>query len=260
MRLGVTNLKRLSSILVLFASIGGLMISGFQDASAMPGPDRFWKGQVAQDGLQLVELDGLATFFPHLGSIWITEPGVTPTFPTSGFPGGAFSIPCVVTFAGAGAVWELRNITTASTALWSLPALIDGLDFQFRGGQAGAGAANGGGIPINAGIMIGAGAGNTYAWVNIQGPANAKNNLVGPGWNIVICGHDNTNLSPPAEFTDTFQYRVLIPVGGEIVPINTTSLLIAGLFSNPLWVLPVFAAIGAGAFAVLRHQVKSKKE
>jgi len=47
------------------------------------------------------------------------------------------------------------------------------------------------------------------------------------------------------------------PVGGELLPINTTALLIAGLQSSVIWILPVLAvAAGAGAYFVRTRQNK----
>ena len=86
------NIRHLSSLTVLFTAVAALLFVNFPDASSMPGPDRFWLGQVLQDDKQVVEVRGLATFFPHIGSIWITEPGITVTFPTTQTPAGAFAI------------------------------------------------------------------------------------------------------------------------------------------------------------------------
>jgi len=47
------------------------------------------------------------------------------------------------------------------------------------------------------------------------------------------------------------------PVGGELLPINTAALLIAGMQSSALWILPVLAgAAGAGAYFVRTRQNK----
>lgn len=48
------------------------------------------------------------------------------------------------------------------------------------------------------------------------------------------------------------------PIGGEILPISTTSLLLAGMSSNAMWLIPL-VAIGGGAFALLRFQVLKGK-
>lgn len=48
------------------------------------------------------------------------------------------------------------------------------------------------------------------------------------------------------------------PIGGEILPISTTSLLLAGMSNSAMWLIPL-VAIGGGAFALLRFQVLKGK-
>lgn len=43
-------------------------------------------------------------------------------------------------------------------------------------------------------------------------------------------------------------------VGGEMFPVNTTALLLAGVELNAIWILPLIAAIGIGAFVVTRKR------
>jgi len=43
-------------------------------------------------------------------------------------------------------------------------------------------------------------------------------------------------------------------VGGEMYPVNTTALLLAGAELNAIWILPAIAAIGIGAFIVSRKR------
>jgi len=48
------------------------------------------------------------------------------------------------------------------------------------------------------------------------------------------------------------------PVAGEILPISTTALLLAGISTNAMWVLPALAVVAGSSFAVLRYQVTRK--
>jgi len=43
-------------------------------------------------------------------------------------------------------------------------------------------------------------------------------------------------------------------VGGEMFPVDTTALLLAGVELNAIWILPAIAAIGIGAFIVSRKR------
>jgi len=42
-------------------------------------------------------------------------------------------------------------------------------------------------------------------------------------------------------------------IGGEIIPINTTALLLAGVQSISMWMIPVLAGIGIGVFVIKRR-------
>ncbi len=48
------------------------------------------------------------------------------------------------------------------------------------------------------------------------------------------------------------------PVGGAILPIDNYSLVIAGLSTNALWILPALAAVAGTSFALVRFQVSQK--
>ncbi len=42
-------------------------------------------------------------------------------------------------------------------------------------------------------------------------------------------------------------------IGGEIIPINTTALLLAGVQSVSMWMIPVIAGIGIGVVVIKRR-------
>jgi len=42
-----------------------------------------------------------------------------------------------------------------------------------------------------------------------------------------------------------------VPVGGEFIPLDSTALVLAGLQSSAIWMLPVLAGIAGSAFGVL---------
>ncbi len=46
----------------------------------------------------------------------------------------------------------------------------------------------------------------------------------------------------------------MLMVGGEMFPVDTTALLLAGAELNAIWILPAIAAIGIGAFIVSRKR------
>jgi len=50
-------------------------------------------------------------------------------------------------------------------------------------------------------------------------------------------------------------FNVEVPVGGEILPINTSALLLAGLTTNALWILPALAVAAGAGIVVLKFQL-----
>ena len=96
-----------------------------------------------------------------------------------------------------------------------------------------------------------------YKWVAIAGP-NTNNFLLTPTgfWGWGFCGLDGT---AGAAFSDTDAFQVIVPVGGEIIPIQAIPLVIAGLQTNALWLLPL-VGLAAGSFAVLRFQIMKNKK
>src|SRR3972149_11338498 len=235
----LNNANRIMTLAVLYIAVGALMVPSLQSAWSDPGPTRTWRIDVVEAGEQSVDLIGLAGFVPHEGSIWITEPGITPTFPTSLAPGGAWSLPCGVTFSGLGRVWQLTDTATDTAALWRIATVGHTMNFKISPASGGAGGPAGGGSPVvGTPTMLPTG---PYEWRLIQGPGSPASGLaatalvhliVGSGWNVVLCGHDDAAATPELEFTDSFSYRVSKPVAGTVIPIDTAALLIARIHFN----------------------------
>ena len=53
-------------------------------------------------------------------------------------------------------------------------------------------------------------------------------------------------------------YEVAVQVGGSVISTSSTALLLAGISTNALWILPALAGIAGISFAVLRVQVSRK--
>jgi len=67
----------------------------------------------------------------------------------------------------------------------------------------------------------------------------------------------NFEFATPDDATDwTVQaiHVTMQPVGGSMMPADTTALLLAGAELNAIWILPAIAAIGIGAFVVSRKR------
>jgi len=64
-------------------------------------------------------------------------------------------------------------------------------------------------------------------------------------------GGTTTTSSVPVQFLGDIAIRPLISVGGIEIPIDSTALLLAGLQTSTIWMLPVLAgAAGAGAYYI----------
>ena len=75
---------------------------------------------------------------------------------------------------------------------------------------------------------------------------------------VVTCGQEGSLPLQPQDFYAVgANFDITLPVGGTIIPIDTTALLLAGISSSALWLVPLVALAG-GTFAVLRYQVNKK--
>ena len=92
------------------------------------------------------------------------------------------------------------------------------------------------------------------------GPDSSAGTGVGTAF---VCAFNDNNLDGTFNAGDTGgsitqSFIISLPVGGELLPINTTALLIAGISSNALWMLPTLATIAGVSFVLLRFQVTKK--
>lgn len=96
-------------------------------------------------------------------------------------------------------------------------------------------------------------------------PGDAADNTLGIGpYYAAVCAWEDTNdngvfnSGTDNSGTDTQGFRVAKPVGGEILPINTTALFMAGISSNPMWALSALGVVAGTAFVILGMQVTRK--
>lgn len=77
-------------------------------------------------------------------------------------------------------------------------------------------------------------------------------------YRIGVCGRENNLVYASAiNYDVSSPFTIQEPVGGEIISVSTTALLLAGASTSALWLVPL-VAVAAGAFAVLRFQVYRK--
>jgi len=63
-----------------------------------------------------------------------------------------------------------------------------------------------------------------------------------------------TNTVVATDFTLEKIHITMQMIGGEMYPVDTTALLLAGAELNAIWILPAIAAIGIGVFVVTRKR------
>ena len=95
--------------------------------------------------------------------------------------------------------------------------------------------------------------GGTVEWVELtQGAGTDQTDLAG----LYLYG--NCSQQGGSADTATKTFFVEFPVGGEILPINTSALLLAGLTTNALWILPALAVAAGAGIVVLKFQLNRK--
>lgn len=74
-------------------------------------------------------------------------------------------------------------------------------------------------------------------------------------YKIMICGDEGGG-----DYASQQNFDIVLPVAGELIPINTTALLLAGIQANTFGILAGLVTIGAVAFGGLYLQVKKNKK
>lgn len=158
-------------------------------------------------------------------------------------------------------VWDLRRSTTPSAEGYALFDLDNDGDFFI--------ATFGDGSPSTVTFSAGGsaqGSGNFF-WYDVNGGGAGTDTIdelvpfsnvaSDPRYRYVVCGAETSTQVGDSYTSQKDSFFTQKPVGGSILSINTTALLIAGMSSNALWLAPL-AAVAAGAFAVLRFQVSRR--
>lgn len=95
---------------------------------------------------------------------------------------------------------------------------------------------------------------NNIVWVDIFPGSNTADNLDLEGqYKWESCGTENSGIG---DWETTQSIIVVIPVSGEILPISTTALLLAGVSTSAMWLVPAigaFVGIGLTIYKVRRH-------
>ena len=215
---------------------------------------------------------------------YVVEDRVPLSFSTPGSNAACVGRAAATTAAGAGLGAEDTQYALV-TAPYTLPPTLVGV--LFPGGATSSASLTVGPIGIASPVagttgspivyLTSGGVGSpvaagTLRWIQTVGPSPGTfgidhtvpnpTNLEGQRF-IVACGCDDPGADGFCAGSDTDgvvaeSYRVVKPVGGKILPIDTTALLIAGMSSTGLWVLPMLGVIAGVSFALLKFQVIKK--
>jgi hypothetical protein len=87
----------------------------------------------------------------------------------------------------------------------------------------------------------------------------------GNAWAVAVCSNrmatDASSTTSGAFVVITRQvssFNTQQVVAGEIIPIDTTALLIAGITTNPMWALSVLAVVAGATVTLLRFPISTK--
>ena len=255
------NVKRTSSFTILFLAMAALMISTVPAAMASPGLGTGTTPTTPVLGSTMtVNVIGTPGSAPNdKVSIRMFEPQ-TPAI-TVPLDQGVFTDPC--TTAG------VMPDGTATYRAWDLyhGAVIAQFEITSGGDVLRVSFGNGAvsqtvtynAVPIAAANIDDLGAG-TWDWKQTAAspsPGTADDVIdvlvtAAPFYTFIACSNESTAASP-GTFDDQ-NFKTQKPVAGTILPINTAALLIAGISTSALWLVPL-VAVAAGAFAVIRFQV-----
>jgi hypothetical protein len=94
-----------------------------------------------------------------------------------------------------------------------------------------------------------------YIWKEVNAPfstgTDSISTTVGDTYEWPSCGFDGS-ATLQYKMSNTFQ--IVAPVGGSIIPIDTTALLVAGVASTGLWwMIPVLGAAGLAVFTIRKQ-------
>ncbi len=260
---------RLSTLTILIASLSTMGFASVQDASAMPGPFCILQNALVPPGSSSSwTCWGQQASFPHDNGVVVVYRTLDENLnadTTVSFPNGATgqcSGPGNIVVGGNGGADGLTEaFLLADTTGIAVPAADSVPNFWNiptpTAGPTLPAAANEDSITVSfpdAGIIsttqngaFSATLANTV-WLQIGTSPNAPDTLLG-AWTFETCVMD-TGIGIGGGDFDGFVVQE--PVGGEMLSINTSALLIAGLATSGMWIVPTIGAIAGIGIAAYK--------
>jgi hypothetical protein len=70
---------------------------------------------------------------------------------------------------------------------------------------------------------------------------------------LEICIDNEDVITCPLDYATSILLSPELPIGGKIIPIETAGLLLAGIQTSVVWILPIIlAGVGLAAFKIRR--------
>lgn len=276
MKSKVIDVKRLMSITLLLFTIGGLVIST-PSAFAMSPSISGDPGSVVQNSLVDVVVGASAGFNDDIRQIQVVEfnPDNTAGSPgTSNTSDGNGGVCPLVIDSGVDSdarIWELREVSTENI----IGVLLDFPTTNTATIPFGTGV---GEFTLNAADLSGPGS-NTWQvsdsdtgyleadfdgndvtsveafWLEVtaNSPEEPSTDTLGKYFTLVCFEEAN------AVDTNNGAFFVVLPVGGTIIPINTTALLVSGMLTNPILSLLVIAGMATSTLVIIKLKNREKE-
>lgn len=242
MKHSVNDVKRHSGLVLLFAAVVAISAASIMPQAMADTPNQsLLPDPPIVNNPVTITIEGKAPQAPHFGErIRVMEPGWT--------SGGGLAAPCTALSIAAPnsySVWELQS--GGSPVTYTLQA---GDQLKITFGSGGAPTVTLINTSGNSAVTAG-----PYTWVDVGVGGGVHNTSQLAAYTYGSCGKDGNQAGN--NFQQTDEFTPVKPVGGEIIPISTTALLLAGMSTSALWLVPL-AAVAVGAFTVLRLQVNRK--
>ncbi len=278
MEISICSVNRIVSIAILIAAVGAVSVSAIPFAMANPGnPAHGGSISIVKDSsaiLTITESDGSSSTigleiraYNELSADPVSESstGAGPTCDLADpGDGGVVDTP----------VWGLRDLTDDTKLIgYKFPGNSAGgndqesilLEFGTIPGNPVSVTASADAVIVVGGVDMAAGVDiiNDAQWVSLDGTGAVEGVQTLPStgtgaglprfMSFVSCGQDTVEL-----YVAGHSWEITEPVGGTVLPISMTSLLIAGMSNSVLWLVPL-AAVAGGTFALLKFQLSRKE-
>ena len=253
MRLNVSNSMKLSSMAILLVAVGAMMIPAMPFAMAMPDPTT---GGNPDPSIQnsILNIEVSSSPLSEIDELIVYD---SPTSPTD-------DDVCSLDTSTGTKAWRLVSSGDGTTPIrMAIPAgALTGLVTA----PFGTGVAASFSVQATGGAMLTADGSTPTAsgittvsatWLDVGDVAGTPSTDRVGNYRVGSCGNEGVNLGSPFEGFGLFS--IVLPIGGMVIPVGATSLVLAGISTNALSIVSLVAIAGV-SFAVLKFQVSRKED